>query len=84
MGPLATAITCTSAPLSPTSRSSSTATRSRPLRQGPLSPEGRLPGAPPRAAGLGVDIDEEVLRRDEYGHWERKLPIRPDGSTGCV
>jgi galactonate dehydratase len=34
--------------------------------------------------GWEVEIDEEVLRRDEYVHWERKLPLRPDGSTGYV
>lgn len=34
--------------------------------------------------GWGVEIDEEVLRRDDYVHWERKLPLRPDGSTGYV
>ena len=34
--------------------------------------------------GWGVEIDEEVLRRDGYVHWERKLPMRPDGSTGYV
>jgi len=34
--------------------------------------------------GWGVEIDEDVLRRDDYVHWERKLPLRPDGSTGYV
>jgi galactonate dehydratase len=34
--------------------------------------------------GWGVEIDEEVLRQGDYVHWERKLPIRPDGSTGYV
>jgi galactonate dehydratase len=32
--------------------------------------------------GWGVEIDEQVLKRDGYVHWERKLPLRPDGSTG--
>jgi galactonate dehydratase len=32
--------------------------------------------------GWGIEIDERVLDRDDYVHWERKLPIRPDGSTG--
>ena len=32
--------------------------------------------------GWGVEIDEQALARDDYVHWERKLPIRPDGSTG--
>jgi galactonate dehydratase len=32
--------------------------------------------------GWGIEIDERVLEKDDYIHWERKLPIRPDGSTG--
>jgi L-alanine-DL-glutamate epimerase-like enolase superfamily enzyme len=32
--------------------------------------------------GWGIEIDERALLRDDYVHWERKLPIRPDGSTG--
>ena len=32
--------------------------------------------------GWGVDMDEAVLARDDYVHWERRLPGRPDGSTG--
>ena len=32
--------------------------------------------------GWGIEIDERVLEKDDYVHWERKLPIRPDGSTG--
>jgi galactonate dehydratase len=32
--------------------------------------------------GWGVEIDEESLRRDDYIRWERKVPRRPDGSTG--
>jgi galactonate dehydratase len=32
--------------------------------------------------GWGVEIDEESLRRDDYVRWERKVPRRPDGSTG--
>lgn len=36
----------------------------------------------PDRPGWGVEIDEEYLQRDGYVHWERKLPRRPDGSTG--
>jgi galactonate dehydratase len=36
----------------------------------------------PNRPGWGVEIDEAVLAKDDYIHWERKLPIRPDGSTG--
>ncbi|WP_137179832.1 mandelate racemase/muconate lactonizing enzyme family protein [Roseomonas sp. AR75] len=32
--------------------------------------------------GWGVEMDEAVLSEDRYIHWERKLPRRPDGSTG--
>jgi galactonate dehydratase len=32
--------------------------------------------------GWGVEMDETVLAEDRYIHWERKLPRRPDGSTG--
>jgi galactonate dehydratase len=32
--------------------------------------------------GWGIEIDEAALAKDDYVHWERKLPIRPDGSTG--
>jgi galactonate dehydratase len=36
----------------------------------------------PERPGWGVEIDEAVLARDDYIHWERKLPVRPDGSLG--
>ena len=36
----------------------------------------------PDRPGWGVEIDEDWLATDRYIHWERKLPIRPDGSTG--
>ena len=32
--------------------------------------------------GWGIEINEKALARGDYVHWERKLPIRPDGSTG--
>jgi galactonate dehydratase len=32
--------------------------------------------------GWGIEINEAALATDDYVHWERKLPIRPDGSTG--
>ena len=46
-----------------------------------LPKDGHLELRPDRP-GWGVEIDEDVLARGEYVHWERKLPIRPDGSTG--
>jgi galactonate dehydratase len=36
----------------------------------------------PDRPGWGVEIDEDFLKTDHYVHWERKLPPRPDGSTG--
>jgi galactonate dehydratase len=36
----------------------------------------------PDRPGWGVEIDEAVLVRDDYVHWERKPPVKPDGSTG--
>ncbi|MBY6048910.1 mandelate racemase/muconate lactonizing enzyme family protein [Vannielia litorea] len=36
----------------------------------------------PDRPGWGVEIDEEFLATDRYIHWERKLPVRPDGSYG--
>lgn len=36
----------------------------------------------PDRPGWGVEIDEEYLKTDRYIHWDRKLPMRPDGSTG--
>src|SRR5579875_633274 len=36
----------------------------------------------PDRPGWGVEIDEGALATDDYVHWERKLPLRPDGSTG--
>ena len=48
-----------------------------------LPKDGHLELRPDRP-GWGVEIDEAVLARDGYVHWERKLPIRPDGSTGYV
>jgi galactonate dehydratase len=36
----------------------------------------------PDRPGWGVEIDEKVLETDGYIHWQRKVPSRPDGSTG--
>lgn len=45
-----------------------------------LPQDGHLTLRPDRP-GWGVEIDEAYLKTDRYIHWERKLPIRPDGST---
>jgi galactonate dehydratase len=34
--------------------------------------------------GFGIDVDEAALASDEYVHWERRSPTRPDGSTGYI
>jgi galactonate dehydratase len=36
----------------------------------------------PDRPGWGVEMDEALLGTEEYVHWERKVPIKPDGSTG--
>ncbi|MBC8228120.1 mandelate racemase/muconate lactonizing enzyme family protein [bacterium] len=34
--------------------------------------------------GLGIDVNEEVVSKSEYIHWQRTAPVRPDGSTGYI
>jgi galactonate dehydratase len=46
-----------------------------------LPRDGHLELRPDRP-GWGLEIDETALGQDDYVHWERKLPLRPDGSTG--
>jgi galactonate dehydratase len=36
----------------------------------------------PDRPGWGVEMDMEVLAKEDYVHWQRKVPRRPDGSTG--
>ena len=50
----------------------------------PYLPEGGYLHPRPDRPGWGVEIDEQVLAKNDYVHWERKLPVRPDGSTGYV
>ena len=35
----------------------------------------------PDRPGWGIEIDEKVLEKDDYIHWERKVTRKPDGST---
>ena len=35
----------------------------------------------PDRPGWGVEMDEEVFKTDDYVHWERRVGVRPDGST---
>ncbi|NQV99846.1 MAG: mandelate racemase/muconate lactonizing enzyme family protein [Rhodospirillales bacterium] len=46
-----------------------------------LPVDGHLQLRPDRP-GWGVEIDEDYLKTDRYVHWQRKLPVRPDGSYG--
>jgi galactonate dehydratase len=36
----------------------------------------------PDRAGWGVEMDEALLGTEDYVHWERKVPVKPDGATG--
>jgi galactonate dehydratase len=38
----------------------------------------------PDRAGWGVDMDMDVLAHEIYVNWQRKVPVKPDGSTGYV
>jgi galactonate dehydratase len=38
----------------------------------------------PERPGWGVEMDMDVLAKEDYVHWERKVPRRPDGSTAYV
>lgn len=33
----------------------------------------------PDRPGRRVEIDEDCLKTDRHLHWQRKLPVRPDG-----
>ena len=44
-----------------------------------LPVDGHLELRPDRP-GWGIEIDEAALTEDDYIHWERQLPTRPDGS----
>lgn len=38
----------------------------------------------PDRPGLGVEVDEAAISKDEYIHWERKAVMKPDGSTAYL
>jgi galactonate dehydratase len=38
----------------------------------------------PDRAGWGVEMNMEILGKETYVNWQRKVPIKPDGSTGYV
>lgn len=51
----------------------------------PYVPEDGFIALRPDRPGWGIEIDEDYLERgDDYVHWARQPPIRPDGSVGYV
>jgi galactonate dehydratase len=38
----------------------------------------------PDRPGFGIEVDEEAITGNEYVHWQRTCPVRPDGSTGYI
>jgi galactonate dehydratase len=46
-----------------------------------LPKDGHLELRPDRP-GWGVEMDEALLGTEAYIHWERKVPTKPDGSSG--
>jgi galactonate dehydratase len=53
-----------------------------PYVRDPYLPKGGYLELRPDRPGWGVEMDEGVLAKNGYVHWERKLPASPDGSTG--
>ena len=53
-----------------------------PYVKDPYLPEGGYLQLRPDRPGWGVEIDEAELAKDSYVHWERTLPVKPDGSFG--
>ncbi len=50
----------------------------------PYLPRGGYLELRPDRPGWGVQVDEDALRDNEYCHWQRTCPVRPDGSTGYI
>jgi galactonate dehydratase len=48
----------------------------------PYLPVGGYLELRPDRPGWGVEMDEELLGTEDYIHWQRKVPVKPDGSTG--
>ncbi|OOB91477.1 mandelate racemase/muconate lactonizing enzyme family protein [Rathayibacter sp. VKM Ac-2630] len=38
----------------------------------------------PERPGWGIEIDEDALRTDDWVRWDRRVPVRPDGSTAWM
>ena len=83
MGPLATAVNVHFAAATPNFKILEyRLPTNAPYVKDPYLPEGGYLQLRPNRAGWGVEIDEDVLQKDGYVHWERKLPVKPDGSFG--
>ena len=83
MGPLATAVNVHFAAVTPNFKILEyRLPTNAPYVKDPYLPEGGYLQLRPNRAGWGVEIDEDVLQKDGYVHWERKLPVKPDGSFG--
>ena len=50
----------------------------------PYLPEDGYLQLRPDRPGWGVEMDEEYLRTDHYVHWQRKVPVKPDGATAYM
>ncbi len=48
-----------------------------------LPKDGHLELRPDRP-GWGVEMDMQILGKEDYVHWQRKVPVKRDGSTGYV
>ena len=89
MGPLATAVNLHFAMAQPNFKileyrlPPGAAPGTRPeLREGPLPAGGRLSPAPSGPAGLGRRDRRGLPRHRRYLHWERAMPVKPDGALG--
>ncbi|NKB65945.1 MAG: mandelate racemase/muconate lactonizing enzyme family protein [Candidatus Latescibacteria bacterium] len=38
----------------------------------------------PDRPGWGLEVVEEAIGEDDYIHWQRTCPVRPDGATGYI
>jgi galactonate dehydratase len=50
--------------------------------QDPYLPKNGYLELRPDRPGWGIEMDLGVLGVEDYVHWQRKVPVKPDGSTG--
>ncbi len=84
MGPLATAVNLHFAAAQPNFKILEYAVEENvPWARDPYWPKDGYLELRPDRPGFGIEIDQDYLDRgDDYVHWERTPPVRPDGSTG--